>query len=70
MARYKSPEAQKNNQAYVNVYKKNNYDEMRFLVPKGKREDIKALVKEKGFSSISALVVTAIEQQYNINISK
>lgn len=65
----KYPDGEFNQQQYVNDYKKENYDEMRFLVPKGRRDDIKALVKEKHFSSISALVVTAIEQQFNINIS-
>lgn len=65
----KYPEGEFNQQQYVNDYKRENYDEMRFLVPKGRRDDIKALVKEKHFPSISALVVNAIEQQFGIDIS-
>lgn len=65
----KYPEGEFNQQQYVNDYKRENYDEMRFLVPKGRRDDIKALVKEKHFPSISAFVVDAIEKQHNVDIS-
>lgn len=65
----KYPEGEFNQQQYVNDYKRDNYDEMRFLVPKGRRDDIKTLVKEKHFHSISALVVDAIEKQHNVDIS-
>ncbi len=65
----KYPEGEFNQQRYINDYNKENYDVVRFLVPKGRRDDIKILVKEKHFSSISALVVDAIEKQHNVDIS-
>ena len=55
--------------AYDNDFKRQNYDEIRALVPKGKREEIKKFAKEKGVS-ISRLVVEALEEHYGLDLSK
>ena len=55
--------------AYNNDFKRQNYDEIRALVPKGKREEIKTFAKEKGVS-VSRLVVEALEAHYGLNLSK
>lgn len=55
--------------AYDNDFKRQNYDEIRALVPKGKREEIKKFAKEKGVS-ISRLVVEALEVHYGLDLSK
>lgn len=55
--------------AYDNDFKRQNYDEIRALVPKGKREEIKTFAKEKGVS-VSRLVVEALEAHCGLNLSK
>ena len=53
---------------YNNNFKKDNYDETRFLIPKGNREILKSFSKIKGIS-MSQIIINAIENYYKINIS-
>ena len=54
---------------YINDYKRQNYDTIRALVPKGKAQDIKVFAKSKGLS-VSQLIVEALEGYYNLDLSK
>lgn len=54
---------------YKNQYNKENYDIVRFTVPKGKREVLKGRAQELGIS-VSELVVRALEKQYLLDLSK
>lgn len=56
-------------QKYNNEYKRNNYDEMRVLVPKGRSAELKAMAKKEKVS-LSHFVVTAIERYYNVDLSR
>ena len=44
---------------YINDWKRRNYDEVRVLIPKGKKETIKKMAKEKGLS-VSRFIVEAL----------
>ena len=65
------PERQTGSQAdgYKAQFNKDNYDIIRFQVPKGKREDIKKCADKLGIS-MSELVVRALEKQYLLDLSK
>lgn len=54
---------------YISDFKKENYDQMAFLVPKGKRKIIKDFANKQGLS-ISQLVIQALEEQYKLDLSK
>lgn len=54
---------------YISDFKKDNYDQMAFLVPKGKRKVIKDFANKQGLS-ISQLVIRALEEQYKLDLSK
>ncbi len=54
---------------YISDFKKENYDQMAFLVPKGKRKVIKDFANKQGLS-ISQLVIRALEEQYKLDLSK
>ena len=54
---------------YDNEYKRANYAEMHFLIPKAKREIVKKTAEELGVS-VSRLVVNALETTYHIDLSK
>lgn len=54
---------------YQAEYKRQNYDILRILLPKGKGERVKRLAKTKGIS-ISQVVVDALEAQYNLDLTK
>lgn len=44
-------------------YMKNNLDDIKIRVPKGRREELKENVKALGFTSFNAFVVEAIEEK-------
>lgn len=46
---------------YQNEFIKTNYDRINLLVPKGKKEDLKALAAAKG-QSLNTLINQAIEE--------
>ena len=52
---------------YITDFVKENYDRMELRVPKGSKEIIKALAKEKNVS-INILICTALEQYYQITL--
>lgn len=51
----------KKQQACVNRYTKKNYDRINTIVPKGKKEEIKAHANAKG-ESVNAFIVRAIRE--------
>ena len=53
---------------YNTEYKKKKYDEMSFLVPKGKKQEIKDYAKCNG-KSVSKLIIDALEQCYMFDFS-
>ena len=54
---------------YIADFKKENYDQMAFLVPKGKRQVVRECAAKRGVT-ISQLVVQALEECYNLDLSK
>ena len=54
---------------YKADFARENYDRVVFTVPKGKRADIKRCASLKGIS-ITQLIVRALEQSYNLDLSK
>lgn len=54
---------------YDNQYKRENYDVIRALIPKGKAQELKAYAKAHG-TSVSALIVDALESRYGFDLSK
>lgn len=54
---------------YVNDYKRQNYDRIVALVPKGKGKVIKDYAKTQG-KSVSQVVVEALESVHGLDLSK
>lgn len=54
---------------YVNDYKRQNYDVIRALVPKGRGKDIKAYAQAQG-KSVSQVIVEALESHCKLDLSK
>lgn len=61
MARYKSQEAQANNNAYIEEYKKQHYDQINVLLPKGSKKVIQEYAKANG-KSVSKLILDLLEE--------
>ena len=55
--------------AYNNDFKRQHYDEVRVLLPKGKKELVKKYAAEKGLS-VSRLIVEALEEHCKLDLSK
>ena len=55
--------------AYRVEFAKQNYDRIVFDVPKGRKDDLKALAKQEGLS-MSDLFKTAIRKTYGLDLSK
>ncbi len=55
--------------AYKAEFRKQNYDQVGILIPKGRKDDLKALAKQEGLS-ISQVVVEAIRSRYGLDLSK
>ena len=53
---------------YKAEYGKKNYDEIKFVVPKGKRQEIKDYAKCNG-KSVSRLIIDALEKCYMFDFS-
>ncbi len=47
---------------YQNDFNKRNYDRIAIMVPKGKKEEIKALCKEMG-CSMNEFIISAIKEK-------
>lgn len=50
-------------QKAVNKYLKNNFDDIKTRVPKGKREEYKDRARELGYESFNNFVIQAIEEK-------
>ena len=50
-------------QKAVNKYLKNNFDDIKTRVPKGKREDYKTRSRALGYESFNSFVIQAIEEK-------
>ena len=57
------------NNVYQAEYKRQNYDIVRALVPRGRGKDIKAFAKSQG-KSVSQIIVDALESTYGLDLSK
>lgn len=57
------------NNSYQTEYKRQNYDRMTVLVPKGRSKDVKAFAQAQG-KSISQVIVEALETCYKLDLSK
>lgn len=55
--------------AYKNEFAKERYDRMLITVPKGRKDDLKALAKKEGMS-VNTLVLSAIRKTYGLDLSK
>ena len=47
---------------YQNDFNRRNYDRIAIMVPKGKKEELKALCKEHGVS-MNAFIISAIDEK-------
>lgn len=54
--------------AYDNDFKKQHYDVIRALLPKGKGATVKAIAAERGLT-VSQVVVRALEDTYKVDLS-
>ena len=54
---------------YITDFVKENYDRMELRVPKGSKEIIKTLAKERNIS-VNILICDAIEQHYKITLTE
>ena len=60
---------------YKARYAKENYDQISIKVPKGKKETLRQLAMDldirdnKGLISVTRLIINALEQTYNIDLS-
>lgn len=55
--------------SYKNDFAKENYDRVVFTVPKGRKADLKKVADAQGIS-LNRLIMNAIENCYNIDLSK
>lgn len=60
MARYKSREAQNNNNVYRNKYEQQHYDRVTILLPKGKKKIIQEYAKKNNIT-VTQLIVQLLE---------
>lgn len=56
--------------AYINEHKRNNYDRLSLLVKKGGKDTLKQLAEKYTNGSVNALIIGAVEEKYNIDLSK
>lgn len=61
---------------YITEFMKDNYDEIKVRVPKGKRAIIKQLAidhnitDDRGKVSVNRMMIEAIEEKYHVDLSK
>lgn len=58
----------KHSPGYIAEYKRENYDRVAFLVPKGKKQVIKAYADQHG-ESMAKIIIAALEQCYGLNLT-
>ena len=54
---------------YDSEFEKNNYDKILIKIPKGKRDELRALAKDNGIS-MNRLFIEAVEDKYLISLSR
>lgn len=54
---------------YITEFKRDNYDAVTFLIPKGKKKVLKDYAQKQGLS-VSQVVVRALEEQYRLDLGK
>lgn len=54
--------------AYIDQYKRDHYDRINILLPKGSREILREIAKRDYGGSVSALVVDSIERTQGVKI--
>ena len=62
--------ATKSRSDYNNSFVRNNYDRISLQIPKGCKEKLQFEATLKGFKSLNAFIVDAIEKQSNLDLSK
>lgn len=62
--------ATKNRTDYKTDFARNNYDRISLQIPKGYKEKLQFEATLKGFKSLNAFIVDAIEKQCNLDLSK
>lgn len=55
--------------SYDNDYKRQNYDRVTVLLPKGRAKDLKAYAAAQG-KSMGAVIIEAVENYCKLNLSK
>lgn len=55
---------------YIDEFNKENYDRISIRVPKGKKDELTKLAKQKGGRSVNSLIIEALESYYGIDLSK
>ncbi len=53
---------------YDNQYKRDKYDRISLLVPKGGKATLQKVVAERGEKSVNALIIRALELAYGIQL--
>lgn len=53
---------------HYNQYKREHYDHLSLLIPKGSKQQLQELAKSKNGISVNKLIIEAIEQHYNIKL--
>lgn len=55
---------------YIDEFNKENYDRISIRIPKGKKDELTKLAKQKGGRSVNRLIIEALESYYGIDLSK
>lgn len=53
---------------YIAEFKRENYDRLEVLIGKGNKKKLKELSKKSG-STVNQLIVSAVEEKYNIDLT-
>jgi len=61
--------ASKEQLQYIRDYKREHVERVYIEIPKGKKQDIKAIAEQHN-KSVTRLIVDALETQYKIDLSK
>lgn len=54
--------------AHYNQYKREHYDRLSLLIPKGGKQQLQELAKNKDGISVNKLIIEAIEKYYKIKL--
>lgn len=65
IGRRKNPDTVAKNQAYIEDYKKQHYDRILLLLPKGKKKDLQEYAKANG-KTVNRLIIDLLEDNWII----